>query len=146
MSAEAAPLLFAKRLGSLRPVNGSAKRALDALDDGTVTIKITKANRNQRRRAVYWIMLDVAADALTDATGTFFDADMLHDILRDKLGLVDEVTLPSGDIYLKRKSTSDRAMSEPDRAAWMDRCAKVLSHWLHVEIDQLMEETRKQAA
>ena len=143
---ETAPLLFAKRLGSLRPVNGSAKRALDALDDKPVTIKITRSNRNQRRRALYWVMLDVASDALTDATGTFFDADMLHDILRDKLGLVDEVILPSGDVYLKRKSTSDRAMNEVERAAWMDRCSKVLSHWLHVEIDQLMEETRRKAA
>ena len=88
-------------------------------------------------------MLDVAAEALTDATGFVWDQELLHGELKRRLDLGQSFTTPSGHRVFKAQSTSNRAMNEPERARWTDRCANVLSHWIGCEITQLMDETRR---
>lgn len=142
---EQPPLLFTKQLGSLRPANKAAEAAIKAVD-GTCRVRITKVNRNQRRRAFYWIMLDAAASALHDRHDIDMDAELLHDVLKRKLGLGTEITLPSGEVVFKPRSTSDKAMDEVERAHWTDRCVNALSRWLGVPVQTLLDEARASEA
>lgn len=136
------PLLFRAEFGRLVPVNTAAREAVKAIPAGDVRVEIKRTRANERRRGFYWVMLDVAAEAMTDATGFPFDQQLLHDTLKAKLGLGQEFVTLAGHRIFKPRSTSNRAMTEPERAVWTDRCANVLSHWLGVEVQQLMDEAR----
>lgn len=140
------PLLFRVEFGRLAPVNSAAREAIKAIPGGDVRIEIKRTRSNERRRGFYWTMLDVAAEAMTDRTGFPFDQELLHRTLKEKLGLGELFTTPSGHTIFKPQSTSNRAMTEPDRARWTDRCANVLSHWLDVPVADLMDETRRREA
>jgi hypothetical protein len=139
--ADEAPLIFERVFGSLKPVNGAAIAAVNAIE-GRCVVKVTKLTRNQRRRAWYWVMLDVVAEVLADSTGTPWDAETLHDDLRDTLKLVTPLKTPSGRAVNKRRSTSDKMMTEIDRARWTDRVATYLSRQIGCEISQLIDEVR----
>lgn len=140
---EKPPLLFKKQFGKLVPANQAATNAVSAISgENVVRVRITRMTANQRRRAFYFVMLDVAADALTDRTGNPWDAELLHGEMKRLLKLGDTWTTPSGREVFKPRSTSDKAMSEPDRARWLDRCAHVLSTWLQVPVETLMDEAR----
>lgn len=135
----APPLIFAKRLGGLHPVNPAAREAVQGID-GQCVVKITRANRNQRRRSLYWIVTGIVAQAMNDMHElTLTDQDM-HDIIRKKLGYFTANKLPSGDIYYKLRSTSDKAMNEAERAAFTTKAFKVYSQWLGVPIETLTAE------
>lgn len=136
------PLLGAVARGALTAANGAASEALKACEGMGVVFKIQKAGANQRRRAFYWVMLDVAAEALSARLDDPLDAELLHDVLKRKLKLGREIKLPGGEIIFKPQSTSNRAMAEPERARWTNRCAITLSHWLGCEVKQLMDEAR----
>lgn len=140
--ADAPPLLGQVVLSRIVPMNDVAQDALKACEGLHIKFKITKSGANERRRGFYWVMLSVAAEALTDATGDPWDSELLHDELKRVLKLGDEWTTPSGRKVFKKRSTSNRAMTEAERARWVDRCAHALSHWLKVEITQLMDEAR----
>jgi len=142
--ADKPPLLGEVRFGALHPTNTAAKAALLACPSSRpVRFEIKATGANEARRGFYWVMLDVAAEALTDATGFAWDQELLHNELKRRLELGDTFTTPSGSKVFKPKSTSNRAMTEPERARWTDRCANVLSHWLGVEIAELMNEARR---
>lgn len=134
-----APLIFAKRLGGLFPVNPAARAAVEAVQ-GQCVVKITRATRNQRRRAKYWIVAEIVAGLLNDAHGLTLTDDDLHDITRKKLGLVDRVTLPSGEVHERLRSTGDRAMQEPERAAYTTKAFAVWSAWVGVPVETLTSE------
>lgn len=140
------PLLCEVRFGALHPINSAAREAIKAIPSGPVRIEIKRTRANEARRGFYWTMLDVAAEAMTDSTGFPFDQETLHTELKKRLGLGETFTTPSGHTIFKPRSTSNRAMTEPERARWTDRCANVLSHWLGCEISELMDETRRRAA
>ena len=137
------PLLCEVRFGALHPINSAAREAIKAIPAGPVRIEIKRTRANEARRGFYWTMLDVAAEAMTDSTGFPFDQELLHRTLKEKLGLGETFTTPSGHTIFKPRSTSNRAMTEPERARWTDRCANVLSHWIGCEITELMNEARR---
>ncbi len=137
--ADEAPLIFAPRLGMLAPVNPAAREALKALD-GQCVVKITRATRNQRRRSLYWIVTGIVAGILNDLHGLTLSDQDLHDIIRKKLGLFDELTLPSGDVHVKLRSTSDRAMAEPERAAFTTKAFETYERWTGIPVDTLTRE------
>ncbi len=137
-----APLIFERTgIGTLRPVNGAAVTAVRGIT-GRVKAKLTGMNRNQRRRAFYWVMLDVAAEVLTDKTGNPWDAELLHGTLKEALDLGDTWTTPSGRKVFKPRSTSDKAMNEVERTQWLERCKRALSIWCEVPVDDLMAEAK----
>jgi hypothetical protein len=136
------PLLGKVEFGRIVPANGPAREALAAVAGMEVRFEIKRSSANQRRRGFYWVMLDVAAEALCDKTGDPWDADLLHYELKKVLKLGKVFTTPSGREVFKPASTSNKAMKEVDRARWTTRCANLLSHWLEVEITELMNETR----
>jgi hypothetical protein len=141
------PLIMTRVLGSLRPLNPSAAKAIEALTPGArIEVRIVKGSANLRRLGFYWVMLDVAADALSDGLPEPIDAERLHRILKEKLELYTPVPLPSGDVFKDYESISVAAMSEPDRARWVDRVSAVLSKWLQVPIVDLMNEARAREA
>jgi hypothetical protein len=137
------PLLGKVVLGRIVPANGPATEALRALDGMGIRFEVKRSGANERRRGFYWVMLDVAAEALTDRTDSPWDAESLHDTLKVKLRLGEPLRNTKGDeVGFKKGSTSNRAMTEDERARWTDRCANVLSHWLEVEVTELMDEAR----
>jgi hypothetical protein len=142
MSSEKPPLLGKVQLGRIVPANPAATQALSSVNGQTIRFEIKRMGANQRRRGFYWVMMAVAAEAMTDATGFSFDEELLHGTLKQKLGLGESFTTPSGHTIFKPQSTSNRAMNEVERARWTDRCAHVLSTWLGVEISELIDEAR----
>src|SRR5688572_591533 len=108
--ADAAPLFFERRLGGLYPVCPAAEKALSAVS-GRVRVKITRTQGNNKRLALYWIVLGIAAPMLDEVAPGITD-ELLHKILKDRRGLVNEVTLPSGDKIKNYDSISFASMTE----------------------------------
>ena len=137
------PLLGKVVFGKLQAANGAAEAALKALEGQECRFEIKRSSANQRRRGFYWVMLDVAAEALRDRTDFPWDAETLHYEAKRALRLGDFYTTPSGREIFKPRSTSNRAMPENERARWTDRVAGLLSAWLEVEVVALMNEARE---
>lgn len=144
---DAAPLIFRRVLGGLRPVGAIAEAALAAIDDGPVRVRITRTAGNVKRNALYWACLAVAAPMLSERIeGDALDPEMLHKILKDRRGLVRLVTLPSGDVFRDYESTSFAKMTEDERKAFVDWALATLSKWLGCDVTDLRREGEAQAA
>lgn len=141
-----APLFFERRLGGLFPASPAAEQAVLAVC-GKVRIKITRTQGNNKRIALYWIVLGLCAPMLSEQLdGDAIDETMLHKILKKRRGLVRIVTLPSGDVFEDYDSISFASMIEPERAAFIDWAFQTLSKWLGVDVQTLTAEAREQAA
>ena len=136
--ADEAPLYFERRLGGLFPVNPAAEQAVAAID-GKVRVKITRTQGNNRRIALYWIVLGIAAPMLDEQAPGLTDT-LLHNVLKDRYGLVRIVTLPSGEQVKDYDSIGFATMTEPERAAFVDFAFKTLSSWLGVSVEDLTKE------
>lgn len=144
--ADKAPLYFTARLGMLAPANRVAEEAMQEIK-GRVRVEIKGGVANQRRRGLYWFVAALVVPLLNQQHGMTLDENDLHDITRDKLKLWhDPVTLPSGEIYRKRRSTSNRAMNEAERAEYTDRALQVWSTWTGVDVTTLRQEAERDAA
>lgn len=139
-----APLYFTARLGGLFPANRAAEEAMRHID-GTVRATLTGGKANQRRRSLYWVLVSIVTPILNDMHNMTLTDDDLHDIMRDKLGMFDEVTLPSGEVHRKRHSTANRAMNEADRAEYLNKCIDVWSRWTGIPVHALTDEGRRAA-
>jgi len=116
-----APLAFRVQLGALRPACPVAEEALRALGNGALCgVTLRKSSRNLRRLRFYRMMLAVAAPLLAEHVPGLTAAD-LHDIVRKKLKLGDEMRLPSGETHFRPRSTSFAAMDEAAFAAHVNR-------------------------
>lgn len=133
------PLIFGPKLGGLYPVNLAAKEAVKALNS-QVTVKLSGMSRNQRRRSLYWIVTGKVTEIMNDTQGYDLTEKDMHDIIRKKLGYYTETTLPSGDIYQKLTSTSDRKMNEQDRAVFTSRAFATYANWLGIPVEDLTRE------
>lgn len=138
--ADEAPLLFERRLGGLFPVNDAAEKALASVT-GKVRVKITRTQGNNKRIALYWIVLGLAAPML-DEQAPGLTADLLHKVLKDRFGLVKVVNLPSGQQIKDYDSISFHSMTEVDRAKYIDWAFNTLSSWLGVPVETLTAEAR----
>lgn len=140
--ADTAPLYFTKRLGGLYPANAAAEKALSAVD-GRVRVRVTSSRGNNKRIALYWIVLGIAAPMLSElCEGDALDDAMLHRVLKDRRGLYTETVLPSGEIVKNYDSVSFAKMPENERAAFIDWAFATLSKWLGVPVETLTEEAR----
>jgi hypothetical protein len=142
--ADAPPLLFERRLGGLFPSNPAAEKALGAVS-GRVRVKITRTQGNNKRIALYWIVLGIAAPMLDEQAPGLTD-QLLHNVLKDRAGLVKIVTLPSGEQIKDYDSISFHKMTEVERAAFIDFAFTTLSKWLGVSVDELTNEAKGEAA
>jgi len=139
-----APLLFEPYAGMLRPANAAAETAMRETR-GRVRVEIKGGVANQRRRGLYWAVASLVVPILNDLHGMTIDEDDLHDITRDKLKLVEEIVLPSGEIHKRRRSTSNRAMPEHERAEYTTRALELWSRWCGVPVETLRIEADKNA-
>lgn len=144
MAREAPPLFFVRKLGGLFPASPAAERALEAVK-GRVRVKITRTQGNNRRIALYWIVLGIAAPMLDEKAPGLTD-QLLHNVLKDRYGLVRIITLPSGEQVKDYESISFASMTEPERAAFIDWAFTTLSSWLGCEVTTLTKEAEKEAA
>ena len=136
------PLFFIKRLGGLYPACPAAENALAAVD-GRVRVKITRTQGNNKRIALYWIVLGICAPMLSEkCSGDAIDDELLHEILKDRRGLYTRTVLPSGEIVKNYRSISFAQMNEADRAKYIDWAFETLSKWLEVPVETLVEEAR----
>lgn len=142
--ADEAPLLFERRLGGLFPANPAAEKALAAVQ-GKVRVKITRTQGNNKRIALYWITLGIAAPMLDEQAPGLTD-QLLHNVLKDRAGLVKIVTLPSGEQIKDYDSISFHKMTEVERAAYIDFAFKTLSAWLGCSVEELTQEAKGEAA
>lgn len=133
--ADEAPLFFEKRLGGLYPASPAAEKAMADVQ-GRVRVKITRTQGNNRRLALYWIVLGVAAPMLDEQAPGLTD-ELLHKILKDRRGLVKVITLPSGEQIKDYDSISFHSMTEVERAGFIDWSFKVLAGWLGCSVDEL---------
>lgn len=140
---EQPPLFFEKRLGGLFPASPAAEKAMQAID-GRVRVKITRTQGNNKRIALYWIVLGICAPMLDEQAPGITD-DLLHKVLKDRRGLVRIVKLPSGEEVKDYDSISFASMTEPERAAFIDWSFNVLSGWLGVDVQTLTKEARNAA-
>lgn len=140
--ADSPPLFFERRLGGLFPACPAAEKALSAVQ-GRVRVKITRTQGNNKRIALYWIVLGIAAPMLSEqCSGDAIDDEMLHEILKDRRGLYTRTVLPSGEIVKNYRSISFHQMTEPDRAAFISWSFETLSKWLQVPVETLIEEAQ----
>lgn len=140
-----APLFFVKRLGGLYPACPAAETALAAVD-GKVRVKLTRTQGNNKRIALYWIVLGLCAPMLSEkCSGDAIDDEMLHDILKDRKGLYTMTVLPSGEIVKNYRSISFHTMTEDERSAFINWAFETLSKWLDVPVETLIEEGRAAA-
>lgn len=142
--ADRAPLLFDAHLGMLRPANKAAETALREIR-GRVRCEIKGGVANQRRRGLYWSVASLVVPLLNQQFNMTLDEDDLHDITRDKLKLVHKIDLPSGEVHLKRRSTSNRAMNEAERAEYTDKALALWSTWTGIDVTTLRIEGGKEA-
>jgi len=140
-----APLYFDARLGGLFPASAAAEEAMRHIS-GRVKVAITGGKANQRRRGLYWLCAALVVPLLNEQYTLTLDDDDLHDITRDKLKLVTEIELPSGEIHQKRRSTSNKAMNEAERAEYTDKALALWSTWVGVDVTTLREEAARFAA
>lgn len=143
MMSDKPPLVFTSRLGGLFPANKAAEAAMHDIK-GRVQVEIRGGTANQRRRGLYWACATLVVMLLNDAHGLTIDEQDLHDITRDKLRLYDEVRLPSGETHRRRRSTSNKAMNEHDRAAFTDRALALWSTWTGVDVTALRNEAENE--
>lgn len=144
--ADTPPLFFERRLGGLFPACPAAERALSSVT-GKVRVKMTRTQGNNKRIALYWIVLGIAAPMLSErCEGDAIDDAMLHRILKDRRGLFTTTTLPSGEVIKNHDSISFATMAEPDRAAFIDWSFETLGKWLGVDVQILTHEAQKIAA
>lgn len=137
--ADTTPLIFEARLGMLAPANRVAEEAMREVQ-GRVRVTITGGTANQRRRGLYWSVASLVVPLLNQRYTMTLDENDLHSITREKLRLYDEHILPSGEVYHKLRSTSNRAMNEADRAAFTDRALALWSTWTGVDVTTLRRE------
>ena len=142
--ADAPPLFFEKRMGGLFPASPAAEQALAAVT-GRVRVKLTRTQGNNRRIALYWIVLGIAAPMLDEKAPGITDV-LLHKVLKDRRGLVRVVTLPSGEQIKDYDSISFASMTEPERAAYITWAFETLSGWLGVDVATLTREAERDAA
>ena len=144
--ADKAPLYFEAHLGMLRPANAAAETAMRETK-GRVRVDIKGGLANQRRRGLYWLVAALVVPLLNDRYSLTLDDADLHDITRDKLKLWHPpVTLPSGEVHHKRKSTSNRAMGEAERSEYTSKALALWSRWTGVDVATLTVEAERFAA
>jgi hypothetical protein len=141
--ADEPPLFFERRLGGLFPANPAAEQALSAVQ-GKVRVKITRTQGNNKRIALYWVVLGIAAPMLDEVAPGLTD-NLLHKVLKDRYGLVRIVKLPSGEEIKDYDSISFHKMTEVERAAFITWAFETLSKWLGVSVDELTNEARDAA-
>jgi hypothetical protein len=146
--ADAEPLLCRPVLGALRPVNGAAADAINAIPAGSlVRIEIKRTQGNLKRMAWYWVMLKIACDNLGDAFDGPITTKMLHNWLKREAGLARPiVSRKTGEIIdYDYGSIAFHNMPEGERAKFIDFASEKLAARLGCHPSELTAEAKAAA-
>lgn len=93
-------------------VKANAKAFNDRGEPLRVIVTAEERQRNAAQNRLYWgaILRAIAEQAWVD--GRQFDKDAWHEYFARMFGVSDELTLPDGEIILRRKSTSQMSVGE----------------------------------
>ncbi|PRH37750.1 recombination protein NinB [Burkholderia gladioli] len=93
-------------------VRANAKVFADRGEPLRVIVTAEEKQRNAAQNRLYWgaILRSIAEQAWVD--GRQFDKDAWHEYFARLYGVSDELTLPDGEIILRRKSTSQMSVGE----------------------------------
>lgn len=93
-------------------VRANAKVFADRGEPLRVIVTAEERQRNAAQNRLYWgaILRSIAEQAWVD--GRQFDKDAWHEYFARLYGVSDEMTLPDGEIILRRKSTSQMSVGE----------------------------------
>jgi len=77
-----------------------------------VIVTADERKRNVQQNRMYWgaILKQISEQAWVN--GRKFDKDTWHEFYARKFGVSDEMTLPDGEVVIKRKSTTEMSVGE----------------------------------
>jgi hypothetical protein len=77
-----------------------------------VIVTAEEKQRNAQQNRFYWGAVLKAISEQAWVEGRQFDKDAWHEYFARKFGVLDEVTLPDGEIITRRKSTTQMSVGE----------------------------------
>lgn len=142
------PLLCREALGALRPVTSAAAEAIAANKGMMVRIEIKRTTGNTRRLALYWVVLRLAVEQLSDAFEGKVSTKALHRWLKREAGLATPiVSRKTGEIIdYDYDSISFETMPENERADFIQWAFDKLSARIGCDVTTLTREAQDQAA
>ncbi|MGS1071506.1 recombination protein NinB [Burkholderia glumae] len=114
-------------------VKANAKAFNDRGEPLRVIVTAEEKQRNAAQNRLYWgaILRAIAEQAWVE--GRQFDKDAWHEYFARMFGVSDELTLPDGEIILRRKSTSQ--MSVGEFSTYLNQIQAYAANTLGVEFD-----------
>ncbi|UWX75354.1 recombination protein NinB [Burkholderia gladioli] len=114
-------------------VRANAKVFADRGEPLRVIVTAEERQRNAAQNRLYWgaILRAIAEQAWVN--GRQFDKDAWHEYFARLYGVSDELTLPDGEIILRRKSTSQ--MSVGEFSTYLNQIQAYAANTLGVEFD-----------
>lgn len=93
-------------------IKGNAKACNDAGKPLRLIVTTEEAKRNVEQNKRYWghVLKTITEQAFVN--GHQFQSDVWHEMFARKFGVCDEVTLPDGEIVVRRKSTTQMSVAE----------------------------------
>ena len=114
-------------------IKGNAKACNDAGKPIRLIVTTEDAKRNIEQNRRYWghVLKTIAEQSFVN--GRQFQADVWHEMFARRFGVCDEVTLPDGEIVVRRKSTTQ--MSVGEFSDYMNKCEAYAAQELGVTFD-----------
>ncbi|WP_186211287.1 recombination protein NinB [Burkholderia gladioli] len=114
-------------------VRANAKVFADRGEPLRVIVTAEERQRNAAQNRLYWgaILRSIAEQAWVE--GRQFNKDAWHEYFARLYGVSDELTLPDGEIILRRKSTSQ--MSVGEFSTYLNQIQAYAANTLGVEFD-----------
>ena len=146
--ADKEPLLCREMLGALRPVTAAAEEAIRATKGQLVRLEIKRTTGNTRRMALYWVVLRIAAEHLSDAFDGAISPRSLHRWLKRDFGLAAPiVSKKTGEIIdYDYESISFETMPENERSEFINHAFERLSARIGCEVTTLLREAERETA
>lgn len=146
--AEKEPILCREVLGALRPVTSAAAEAIRSCKGLMVRIEVKRTTGNTRRMALYWVVLRIAVEQLSDAFDGVISTKALHRWLKREAGLATPiVSRKTGEIIdYDYDSISFETMPENERSEFINWAFEKLSARIGCDVTTLTREAQDQAA
>lgn len=113
-------------------VGANAKAAADIGKPLRLIVTVDEAKRNVQQNRFYWgaVITPIAEQAWVD--GRQFDKDTWHEYFGRLYGVCEDVTLPDGEVIVRRKSTT--AMTIAEFSEYLERVQVHATEQLGVEL------------
>lgn len=146
--ADKEPILCRSILGSLRPVSAAAEELIRATSGTVVRVEVKRTTGNTRRMALYWVVLRIAVEQLSDAFDGIISTKALHRWLKREAGLATPIiSRKTGEIIdYDYDSISFTTMPENERAEFITWTIEKLSARIGCDVTTLTREAEREAA